>query len=225
MPPESAQVVGAGGASAGARRGDLHAAVRLELVTVAWMVAEGAVAVTAGLAAGSVLLTAFGIDSLIELLAGGVLLWRLITEARGESPERVERSERSARRVTAAALVLLCGYVLVTSVLGLARGAHPAASTAGLVVACAAVPAMTVLAVRKRRLATRLGSAALRAESACSVTCAYLAVTVIVGLVLSAAGWWWADGVAAVALLAWLGPEAATAVRAARLGESGCGCG
>jgi divalent metal cation (Fe/Co/Zn/Cd) transporter len=218
-------VVGAAGATAGGRHRDLRAAVRLELVTVAWMVAEGAVAVAAGLAAGSVLLTAFGIDSLIELLAGGVLLWRLTTEVRGESLERVQGSERTAHRVSAAALVLLCGYVLVTSVIGLARGAHPAASMPGLVVACAAVPAMSVLAVRKRRLASGLESAALRAEAACSVTCAYLAVTVIVGLVLSAAGWWWADGVAALALLGWLGPEAGAAARSVRRGESGCGCG
>jgi divalent metal cation (Fe/Co/Zn/Cd) transporter len=219
-------VVATGGTAAGTRPGDLRAALHLELVTVLWMVAEGAVAVTAGLAAGSVVLTAFGMDSLIELIAGGVVLWRVATEARGRSVDRVEHAERRARWVTASALVLLCGYVMATAALGLARGAHPSASVPGLVVACAAVPAMTLLAVRKRRLARRLDSAALRAEAACSVTCAYLALTVIVGLVLSAAaGWWWADGVAAVVLLCWLGPEAGRAARAAREGESGCGCG
>ncbi len=128
--------------------------------------------------------------------------------------------------MTAVALALLCSYVLVSAGLGLARGAHPTSSPLGIGVAAAAVLVMPLLALIKRRLAGRLGSAALRGDAACSVTCAYLASTVIVGLALNAAlGWWWADSAAALALLYWLGREACEAMRAARTGTSGCACG
>jgi divalent metal cation (Fe/Co/Zn/Cd) transporter len=208
------------------RRRDLDAGVRIEVVTIAWMLAEMAVSVTAGLLAGSVLLVAFGIDSLIELASGGALLWRLAAEAANSSLERVERIERHAAWVTAVALALLCSYVLVTAGLGLARGAHPAYSALGICVAGAAVVVMPVLALIKRRLAARLGSAALLGDAACSVTCGYMAATVIVGLALNTAlGWWWADGAGALALLYWLGREARHALRAARTGASGCACG
>jgi divalent metal cation (Fe/Co/Zn/Cd) transporter len=208
------------------RRRDLRAGVRIELVTIVWMLAEMAVALAAGLIAGSVLLVAFGVDSLIELVTGGVLLWRLAAEARNGSLKRVERVERRAAWVTAVALALLCAYVLVSAGLGLARSAHPTESPLGIGVAGAAVVVMPLLALIKRRLAHRLGSAALRGDAACSVTCAYMASTVIIGLALNAAlGWWWADSVAALALLYWLGRETCEALRAARAGSSGCSCG
>jgi divalent metal cation (Fe/Co/Zn/Cd) transporter len=208
------------------RRRDLRAGVRIELVTIVWMLAEMAVALVAGILAGSVLLVAFGVDSLVELVTGGVLLWRLAAEARNGSLERVERVERRAAWVTAVALALLCSYILVSAGVGLARGAHPTSSPLGIGVAAAAVLVMSLLALIKRRLADRLGSAALRGDAACSVTCAYLASTVIIGLALNAAlSWWWADSVAALALLYWLGREADEALRAARTGTSGCACG
>jgi divalent metal cation (Fe/Co/Zn/Cd) transporter len=208
------------------RRGDLRAGIRVEVMTIAWMLAEAAVSLAAGVRAGSVLLVAFGIDSVIELVAGGVLLWRLVTEARNRSLARIDRAERRATWVTSAALLLLCAYVLVTAGLGLARRAHPAESRLGIAVAVAALVVMPLLGVTKRRLAERLASSALRADAACSITCAYLASTVIIGLVLNAAlGWWWADSVAALALLYWLGRESLEAVRAARTGTSGCACG
>ena len=210
-------------AGAGRRR-DVRAGVHIELLTIVWMLAETVVSLAAGLLAGSVLLIAFGIDSLIELVTGGVLLWRLVTEARTGSLERVEHAEGRAAWVTAVALVLLCGYVLVSAGLALAGGAHPTESVLGIAVAAAAVVVMPLIALRKRSLAERLGSAALRGDAACSVTCAYLASTVIIGLALNAAlGWWWADSVAALALLYWLGREAHEALRTARTGTSGCG--
>jgi divalent metal cation (Fe/Co/Zn/Cd) transporter len=212
-------------AGAGRRR-DVGAGIRIELVTVVWMLIEAAVALAAGILARSVLLTAFGIDSIIELVAGGVLLWRLATEARDGSLERVDRAESRAAWVTATALVLLCVYVVVTAGLGLASRAHPAESLLGIGVASAAIVVMPLLAVRKRRLAERLGSSALRADAACSATCAYLAATVIIGLALNAAlGCWWADSVAALALLYWLVREAREALENARAGVSACSCG
>src|SRR5579884_3988113 len=89
------------------RRLELRAGVRIELVTVGWMLVEAAVAIGAGVAARSVLLTSFGLDSVIELASGGVLLWRLWVEMRGRPAVRVERAERAAAWVTAVALSLL----------------------------------------------------------------------------------------------------------------------
>jgi divalent metal cation (Fe/Co/Zn/Cd) transporter len=205
---------------------NVQAGIRIEAVTVVWMLVEAAVALAAGVLAGSVLLTAFGVDSIIELVAGGVLLWRLVTEAREGSLERVERAESRAAWVTATALVLLCIYVVVTAGRGLASRTHPAESLAGIGVSAAAIVVMPLLAVRKRRLAERLGSSALRGDAACSATCAYLAATVLLGLFLQATlGWWWADSVAALALLFWLGREAREALANARSGASACSCG
>jgi divalent metal cation (Fe/Co/Zn/Cd) transporter len=200
--------------------------VRVEQVTLGWMVVEAAVAIGAGVLARSVLLTAFGLDSIIELVAGGVLLWRLLTEAHGGSLERVEQAENRAAWVTGVALVLLCLYVVAGAATALLTHTAPDRSYAGVAIAVAAVIGMPILARRKRRLADQLGSAALRGDAACSITCAYMAGTLLVGLVLTAAfGWWWADSLAALALLYWLGREAREALEGARAGRGGCSCG
>jgi len=208
------------------RAAAVRVGVRVELVTIAWMVVEAAVAGGAGILAHSVLLTAFGLDSLVELLAGGVLLWRLLTEARGGSLERVQWAENRAAWITGVALALLCLYVLVGAAAALLTRTAPDRSYAGIAVAVAAVIGMPLLARRKRRIAGQLNSAALRGDAACSITCAYMAGTLLVGLVLTVAfGWWWADSVAALALLYWLGREAREALEGARAGRGGCGCG
>jgi divalent metal cation (Fe/Co/Zn/Cd) transporter len=138
----------------------------------------------------------------------------------------VERVESRAAWVTATALVLLCIYVVGTAGLGLASRTHPGESLAGIGVSAAAIVVMPLLALRKRRLAERLGSSALRGDAACSATCAYLAATVLLGLFLQASlDWWWADSVAALALLFWLGREARESVANARSGASACSCG
>src|SRR5689334_23281497 len=97
----------------------LRSGVQIEVVTVAWMVIEAAVAIGAGILARSMLLTAFGVDSVIELVSGGVLLWRLAKEAQGASLERVERTGNRAAWVAGIGLILLCMYVVVTSIAGL----------------------------------------------------------------------------------------------------------
>jgi len=207
------------------RAASVRASVRVEQVTIVWMVVEAAVAIGAGLLAHSVLLTAFGIDSVIELLAGGVLLWRLLTEARGGALERIERAENRAAWITGVALVLLCLYVVISAGAALLTRAEPDRSYAGIAVALAAVVGMPILARRKRRIAGQLNSAALRGDAACSITCAYMAGALLVGLVLNAAlGWWWADSVAALALLYWIGREAREALEGARAGHGGCNC-
>lgn len=190
--------------------------IRLEVATVVWMTAEAAIALAAGLVARSVLLAAFGFDSVIELLSGLVLLWRLSAEARGAGIDRVERLEASTARISAALLILLCVFVVVTSVLGLLLGFKPANSLLGIGVAAVAVVAMPVLALAKSRANRLIASASLRADIAETVTCAYMAGVTLVGVALSMLlGLWWAQYLCALALLIWLVPETREALEAA----------
>jgi len=207
------------------RAGAIRTGIRLEMLTVGWMAAEAVVAIGAGVAAGSVLLIAFGADSVIELLSGATLLWRLQREARGGNLEVVETTERRAVRVSAVLLSLLCVYVVVSALAGLLLGIHPGRSLPGLGVAAAAVVLMPLLAWRKRVVNQTLGSPALRADIAESACCAYLAAVTLAGVALDAlSGWWWVEYVAAFALLRWLVPEAREAIEAAREGRTRCEC-
>lgn len=173
--------------------------VRLEVLTIAWMLVEGTVAIGAGVAARSVLLTAFGFDSVIELLSGLALYRRLAGS---------ESLERQTVRLSAVLLLALCAYVLVSSLAGLALRLRPEGSVAGVAVSAAAIIAMPLLARAKAGVNQVLQSPSLRADIAETVSCAYLAGVTLAGLLLSMVfGWWWAQYVAALALLLWLVPE------------------
>ena len=179
-------------------------AVRLELVTVIWMALEAALAIGAGVVARSVVLTAFGVDSVVELLSGIVLVWRMSVEAGGAGIARVDRVERRAAIAAAVLLVLLCAYVVISSIGGLLLRGVP-------------FLAMPLLAGAKRRVNRTLQSAALRADIAETVTCAYMAGVTLAGLALSMLpGAWWLQYPAALALLIWLVPETKEALEAAR---------
>jgi divalent metal cation (Fe/Co/Zn/Cd) transporter len=174
--------------------------VRLEVVTIAWMVVEAAIAIGAGIAARSVLLTAFGVDSVIELLSG-IALYRLLTTGS-------DRLERQTVRISAVLLVALCGYVVLSSLAGLVLQLKPEASILGVAVTAVALVAMPLLARAKRRVNEVVDSPSLRADIAETVSCAYLAGVTLSGLLLSMwLGWWWAQYVAALTLLLWLVPE------------------
>lgn len=190
--------------------------IRLEVVTVVWMTAEAAIALIAGLLARSVLLAAFGFDSVIELLSGLVLLWRLSAESRGGEIERIERAEHLTARVSAVLLIALCAFVVVSSAVGLFAGIKPEGSLLGIGVAAVAVVAMPALAFGKSRANRLIASAALRADIAETVTCAYMAGVTLLGVALSMAlGLWWVQYVFALALLIWLVPETREAFEAA----------
>ncbi len=191
--------------------------VRLEVVTVVWMAVEAVLAIGAGIVARSVLLTAFGFDSVIELISGGTLLWRLSSEARGAGGERLETVERRATRISAVLLVLLCAYVVLVGLAGLVSRLRPEASVLGVGVAVAAVLVMPLLAWRKRRANLVIGSPALRADIAETITCAYLAAATLVGAGLNLiAGWWWAEYAAALVLLVFIAMETKEAIESAR---------
>jgi divalent metal cation (Fe/Co/Zn/Cd) transporter len=192
--------------------------VRLEIFTVVYMVLEASLSIGAAIMAGSVLLAAFGIDSLIELVSGAILLWRLQVEAGSGNLEQVERAERRASQLTAIVLLLLCIYVLVSSVYGLVVHSHAESSPLGMAVSLAAVVVMPFLAFRKKRVAKTLSSAALAEDATASITCAYMAGTVLIGLLLNALfHWWWVEDVAALLFLFWLGRETWEALEEAGL--------
>lgn len=198
-----------------------RAGVRVEALAVAWMAIEAAVAIGSGVLARSVLLTAFGFDSVIELLSAGALLWRLRIEARGGSAKRVEATEFLVAKISAVLLALLCIYVLVSSAAGLVLRLEPEASLGGLVIAVAAVIAMPALAWRKILLDRTFDSTALRADIAETLACAYMAAATLIGLALNLLfHWWWADYMMALVLLFWLVQETREAIEAARKSQA-----
>jgi len=186
-----------------------------QAVTVGWMLIEGVIAVGAGLLAHSVALTAFGLDSFIELFSAAVVLRRLLE--RSEAEERGSRTagERTASRLVGWALYLLIAYIVVAAAAGILLGLRPAASPVGLGLIIASIAIMAVLWRWRLSLADRLGSPALRGDAACSVVCLYLALATLAGLALNSwFGWWWADPIAGLALIWWIRGEAKEALEA-----------
>jgi divalent metal cation (Fe/Co/Zn/Cd) transporter len=190
------------------------------------MFLEGGVSLGAGIRAHSVALTAFGIDSGIELITAVVLLWRLRIELERGLLARVVAAERRAAWMVGVALLALCLYVVVDAGYGLWSRGVAENSALGVAIAGGAVLVMPWLARRKSALARELDSAALRGDAACSATCAYMAVALLIGLGAKwLTGAWWLDSVLALTLLVWLFPEALETLRGARAGIGGCACG
>jgi divalent metal cation (Fe/Co/Zn/Cd) transporter len=207
------------------RKEQIRLGVWIELVTIGWMTIEASVALIVGFATRSVSLQGFGIDSIVELIAGGMLFWRLLVEQRGESVERIEYAERRASWITALSLFALAVYIVGDSTLTFITRTRPESSWWGVGLAVAAAIIMPLLWQGKLRIARRIGSAALKADAACSVTCAYMSLTLLAGLLLNSVfGWWWADPLAALVLVYFLVQEGREALHEARTGET-CSCG
>lgn len=194
----------------------LRAARRARLLSwlsLAWMGAEGAIAIIAGVLAGSIALVGFGIDSAIEGFASLVIVWRF-TGSRLLS----EHAESRAQKLVAVQFFLLAPYVAIEAVHKLVTGEQPATSWLGVVLTATSLVGMPVLGIAKRRLADQLGSVATRGEGAQNLLCAYLAGAVLVGLLGNAFfGLWWLDPAAALLI-------AAVAVREGRESWRGEGC-
>ncbi len=185
----------------------------LAWIGLCWHGIEASVAIAAGVIAGSVALVGFGADSLIELAAGLVVLWRLASVR--------AISERRAQQMIAVSFYLLSAYVTVEAIRSLVAGDHPAVSWLGIGLSVLTLATMPPLANAKARVAEQLGSSATKSESRQTMLCAYLSAGLLLGLSLNALlGWWWADpitalGIAAVAIKegrnAWRGEARCTA--------------
>jgi divalent metal cation (Fe/Co/Zn/Cd) transporter len=205
------------------RSADVRLGLRLTYITIGWMTIEGAASLLLGWASKSLLLEAFGIDSVIELFSAAVLLWRLRVESSGTATtEQVNLVERRAARLVGYSLYALVFYVVLNSGYGLfvaKRITDTHESVWGILIGLVAKIGMPILAAYKLKVAARLNSRALRADAIESITCGYLSIVLIVGLAATRIlGWWWLDSVAALALIPFIIEEAREAVR----GEDCC---
>ncbi len=186
-------------------------ALTLVWVGFVWNIVEAGVALWSAFVAGSVALLAFGLDSLIEIFAGALLIWRLgIEESRQE-----EKAETKALKLVGVTFFVLTGYVAFQSLATLAGFlVEPQESLVGVVLVIASAVVMTTLFLEKSKIAKRLGSRALRAEAVESLMCDLQDLTLLFGLGLNALfGWWWADPVAALLLTPFLLKEGLESIR------------
>jgi divalent metal cation (Fe/Co/Zn/Cd) transporter len=192
-------------------------------ITLAYNVIEAAIALASGAAANSIALVGFGLDSGIEVAAAAVLLWRLALEARGTDGEELERAERRVHRFVGATFLALAVYVTGQAGWTLSTHESPQESLVGIVLAAASLVIMPLVSWGKLRAAREIGSAALRAEAKETLACSYLSFALLLGLVANAAaGWWWADPVAALAMVPWLVREGREGIRGESCAQS-CG--
>jgi divalent metal cation (Fe/Co/Zn/Cd) transporter len=202
--------------NADGRRRLLRRGVRLEAFTVIYNVLEALVSVVAGWLAGSIALVGFGLDSVIEVVAGATVGHRLLEELRGGSEAMSRLAERRALKVVGVTFLLLGGYILHEATSKLWHQEPTAVSTVGLVVALLSVLLMPALGWAKLRTGRLLGSPALVADAKETFLCSYLSLALLLGLGLNAGlGWWWADPVAALAMLPLIIHEGIEALRGA----------
>jgi divalent metal cation (Fe/Co/Zn/Cd) transporter len=200
----------------------IEQAFRLEYVTLAWMMLEAGVAIGSGIAAGSLTLVAFGIDSLIELASACVLVWRLTIELQ-HGRVFADSAERMASRIGGALLFALAAYVVASAgwLFWTRQGAE--FSLPGLVIGVLSIPIMYFLARRKLQLATALGSRALRTDAVESITCGWLAFVVVIALVAQFfIGAWWVDPVASLGIVWFLVREGREAWEGEECCDDGC---
>jgi len=184
-----------------------------EYFTVGWNVIEGIVAIAAGVIAGSIALVGFGLDSYIEVASGLVLIWRLRQHGFGNDEDE-EAAEKRAIFFVGATFFLLAFYVTYESGKKLLLQEHPDESLIGIILATVSLIVMPLLAFYKKKIATEINSRALRADALETLACSYLSLTLLVGLGTNALfGWWWADPIAALAMVYFLVKEGWEAVR------------
>lgn len=198
----------------------LTQALHLEYGTVGWNLIEGVIAIGAALSAGSIALLGFGVDSFVESLSGGILIWRLKAEQRGHDGCSIAELDRKAHRLVAVSLFVLAAYILADSSHSLYAAEKPSVSAVGMVLAAVSMVVMGRLAKAKRRVAIALGSRAMEADAFQTTACWWLSVITLAGIGLNAAlGWWWADPLAALLMTGLLVKEGREAWR----GEDCCG--
>ena len=177
----------------------------LVALTLVYNVLEAGLALWSGVRAGSVVLIGFGLDSVIEVAAAGVLLWRLSLESKGASEDRIEVAEDRVRRFVGLTFFLLAFYVVGQALWIFWTADAPAESLLGITLAIASLIVMPLASWGKLRAAREIGSSALRAEAKETLACCYLSFTLLLGLTANAVlGWWWADPAAALVMVPWL---------------------
>lgn len=188
----------------------------LEYFTIGYNSLEGLIAVGIGLLAGSIALVGFGFDSFIEVTSGVTLVWRLRADL---DEERRERVEAISLRIVGGCFIVLALYVIKDSIWSLLRHEAPHESLIGIILAAVSLIVMPLLVRAKRRVARRINSGALMADSKQTELCTYLSAILLGGLLLNALlGWWWADPVAALIMVPIIAKEGIEALR----GETCC---
>jgi divalent metal cation (Fe/Co/Zn/Cd) transporter len=197
------------------RRGKL-----LEYATIGYNSLEGIVAIAAGLLAGSVALVGFGFDSVIEVISGATLLWRLYADV---DETRRELVEQRALRIVGWSFLLLAAYVTFDAGKSLIRREPPDESIVGIILAAVSLVVMPLLVRAKRHVAKAIGSKALDADATQTAVCTCLSAILLGGLLLNAlVGWWWADPVAALVMVPIIVKEGLEGIRGERC-EDDCG--
>ncbi|MBI4441740.1 MAG: cation transporter [Acidobacteria bacterium] len=194
-------------------------ALRLEYTLVAYNFLEGVIAVAAGWRAGSIALVGFGLDSGIEILAAGILIWRL---RHSGSLEEETRKEKKALGWVGFTFFALAAYILWEAGNSLWHQETPEVSWIGIALAVASLGVMPYLGLAKRKIALEMGSRALEADALETLICAYLSFALLAGLGLNALlGWWWADPAAALAMVGYIVKEGWAAIEESRETEEG----
>jgi divalent metal cation (Fe/Co/Zn/Cd) transporter len=197
------------------RASDTREGRRLEYFTLGWNLTEAVVGIGAGVIAGSIALVGFGADSIIESFSGATLLWRL------QRHNADEKREQLALKLVGIGFFVLAAYVAADAAKTLIQREPPHASIVGVCLAVVSIIVMPLLARAKRRVAARLNSRALVADSRQTDLCAYLSAILFVGLILNALlGWWWADSIAAILMVPIITREGIQSMR----GDACTGC-
>ena len=178
---------------------------RLEYFTIAWHLLEGVISLLAGFAAGSLSLVGFGIDSLIELVSGGAVLWRMNVD---HKIDQRERNEKLTLKLIGWSFMALALYLIFESIVSFVGQKAPERSPVGIAIAVLSLVVMPLLSRAKRHIGAQLQSAAMHADAKQADFCAYLAAILLLGLLLNYwFSWWWADPAAAVVMALIIGNE------------------
>lgn len=192
----------------------------LVIFTIAYNLLESLIAIFSGYKAESIALVGFGFDSLIEISAAGLVLWRLLLQLKQTNDDVVEKAETKVHRFVGITFLALAAYILFDAGSALIHQEAPSESLIGIYLAIASLIIMPALAWRKIRVSKEIGSSALAAEAKETIACSILSLILLVGLSLNAlAGWWWADPVAGLIMVPWLIKEGLAGIK----GEGCCG--
>jgi divalent metal cation (Fe/Co/Zn/Cd) transporter len=182
----------------GSRITAVQSGKRLEYFTIVWHLAEGGISVLAGVVAGSLALVGFGVDSLIELVSGVAVLWRMSVD---HQVDLRERNEKRTLKFIGWSFIALAVYLIFEAIMSFAEKKAPERSPVGIAIAVLSLVVMPLVSRAKRQIGTRLHSPAMNADAKQADFCAYLAAILLAGLLLNYwLNWWWADPVAALGM-------------------------